>query len=126
LGQEALQSAINDADQFMATQVKLIQSDSVLRPVDRQFNLRKREAGEKDSGPLRTAEAEGAPVVLKQLKVTRPPNTYLLLVKYRSLDRQEAADVANATVRSYLEHTYRIRYQAAADLSSSWSANWRS
>ena len=117
LGQEALQSAINDADQFMATQVKLIQSDSVLRPVDRQFNLRKREAGEKDSGPLRTAEAEGAPVVLKQLKVTRPPNTYLLLVKYRSLDRQEAADVANATVRSYLEHTYRIRYQAAADLS---------
>jgi capsular exopolysaccharide synthesis family protein len=117
LGQEALQSAINDADQFMATQVKLIQSDSVLRPVDRQFNLRKREAGEKDSGPLRTAEAEGAPVVLKNLKVTRPPNTYLLLVKYRSLDRQEAADVANATVRSYLEHTYRIRYQAAADLS---------
>jgi capsular exopolysaccharide synthesis family protein len=117
LGQEALQSAINDADQFMATQMKLIQSDSVLRPVDRQFNLRKREAGEKDSGPLRTAEAEGAPVVLKKLKVTRPPNTYLLLVKYRSLDRQEAADVANAIVRSYLEHTYRIRYQAAADLS---------
>ena len=117
LGQEAIQSATNDADQFIATQMKLIQSDSVLRPVDRQFNLRRREAGEKDPASLRTAEAEGAPVVLKKLKVTRPPNTYLLLVKYRSPDRQEAADVANATVRSYLEHTYRIRYQAAADLS---------
>ncbi len=117
LGQEAIQSATNDADQFIATQIKLIQSDSVLRPVDRRYNLRRREAGEADSGRLRSAEADGAPVVLKKLKVTRPPNTYLLLVKYRSPDRQEAADVANATARSYLEHTYKIRYQAAADLS---------
>lgn len=117
LGQEAVQSAINDADQFMATQVKLIQSDSVLRPVDRKYNLRRREAGATDSETVRTAEAEAAPVALKKLKVTRPPNTYLLLVSYRSPDRQEAADVANATVRSYLEHTYKIRYQAAAGLS---------
>ncbi|MGD0013470.1 MAG: polysaccharide biosynthesis tyrosine autokinase [Bryobacteraceae bacterium] len=117
LGQEAVQSAINDADQFMATQVKLIQSDSVLRPVARKYNLRTRETGATDSEPVRTAVAEEAPVVLKKLKVTRPPNTYLLLVSYRSPDRQEAADVANATVRSYLEHTYKIRYQAAAGLS---------
>src|SRR5438105_15281682 len=33
LGPEAMQNATNDADQFLATQVKLIQSDSVLRPV---------------------------------------------------------------------------------------------
>ena len=33
LGQEAAEVANNDADQFLATQVKLIQSDSVLRPV---------------------------------------------------------------------------------------------
>ncbi len=117
LGQEAVQSATNDADQFIATQIKLIQSDSVVRPVDRQYSIRAREEGVTDTGQLRSAEAEGAPVVLKKLSVTRPPNTYLLLVKYRSPDRQEAADVANATVRSYLEHTYRIRYQAAADLS---------
>ncbi len=30
----------NDADQFLATQVKLIQSDSVLRPVVDKFHLR--------------------------------------------------------------------------------------
>ena len=29
-------NAVNDADQFLATQVKLIQSDSVLRPVVRK------------------------------------------------------------------------------------------
>jgi uncharacterized protein involved in exopolysaccharide biosynthesis len=30
--QEATQSATNDADQFLATQIKLIQADAVLRP----------------------------------------------------------------------------------------------
>jgi hypothetical protein len=39
LGQEALQNATNDADQFLATQVKLIQSDSVLRPGGRQVQV---------------------------------------------------------------------------------------
>jgi len=116
LGEEAVQSALNDADQFMATQVKLIQSDSVLRPVARRYNLRERERGMMDSRAVQPAVAEEAPVVLKQLKVTRPPNTYLLLVSYRSPDRQIAADVANGIVHSYLEHTYKIRYQAASGL----------
>ena len=33
IGQDATRMPTNDADQFLATQVKLIQSDSVLRPV---------------------------------------------------------------------------------------------
>src|SRR5215470_931959 len=40
LGQEAIQNASNDADQFLATQVKLIQSDSVVRPVVDKYKLR--------------------------------------------------------------------------------------
>ena len=40
LGQEASEIVNNDADQFLATQVKLIQSDSVLRPVVDKFHLR--------------------------------------------------------------------------------------
>src|SRR3954469_22650419 len=43
LGQEAMQSATNDADQFLATQIKLIQADSVLRPVARKYKLRELE-----------------------------------------------------------------------------------
>ena len=39
IGQEAVRSTSNDADQFLATQVKLIQSDSVLRPVVEKYNL---------------------------------------------------------------------------------------
>ena len=50
-------------------------------------------------------------MILKHLKITRPPNTYILLISYRSPNRQLAADVANEIALSYLAHTYRIRYQ---------------
>ena len=43
-------------------------------------------------------------MTLKLLRVTRPPNTYLMLISYRSADPQMAADAANAIAQSYLEH----------------------
>jgi uncharacterized protein involved in exopolysaccharide biosynthesis len=116
VGQEATQSALNDADQFLATQIKLIQSDSVLRPVAQQFHLRELE---KAADPaVDPALRLDAPVVLKQLKVTRPPNTYLLLIGYRSKDPRLAANVANAIARSYVQHTYDIRFRSSASLST--------
>src|SRR5690242_20229129 len=39
IGQDAMQMSMNDADEFLSTQVKLIQSDSVLRPVAQQLHL---------------------------------------------------------------------------------------
>ena len=117
IGQEAVRSTTNDADQFLATQIKLIQSDSVLRPVVDQFNLRQT-AGELETATAGGGRAEDAPVILKKLKVFRPPNTYLLLISYRSSDPQLAAQVANATAGSYLEHTYNIRYRSSASLSA--------
>jgi capsular exopolysaccharide synthesis family protein len=116
IGQEATRNAGNDADEFLATQVKLIQSDSVLRPVADQFNLRAEELA--NAGPSRSAAAQDAPVLLKQLKVTRPPNTYLLLISYRSTNPRLAADVANGVTSSYLEHSYKIRFQSSARLAS--------
>jgi succinoglycan biosynthesis transport protein ExoP len=117
LGPEAMQNATNDADQFLATQVKLIQSDSVLRPVVDKYRLRDVEKDALEEAIDKSATSIEAPVVLKHLKVTRPPNTYLLLISYRSANRQLAADVANEIASSYLAHTYRIRYKAAAGLS---------
>ncbi|MCC7176734.1 MAG: polysaccharide biosynthesis tyrosine autokinase [Bryobacterales bacterium] len=117
IGQEAVRSTTNDADQFLATQIKLIQSDSVLRPVVEKFNLRQI-PGELEVPPAGSGHAEDAPVVLKKLKVSRPPNTYLLLISYRSSDPQLAAQVANAAAGSYLEHTYNIRYKSSASLSA--------
>jgi succinoglycan biosynthesis transport protein ExoP len=119
VGQDAMRMAPNDADQFLATQVKLVQSDSVLRPVAERFKLKVVEStalpGE---SPLPSARAQNAPVTLRNLKVTRPPNTYLLLIAYRSPDPNLASDVANAIAHSYILHTYNIRFQAAADLST--------
>ena len=117
LGQEAAQASTNDADQFLATQVRLLQADSVLRPVAMRYNLRELENEDWDRKGLKHTEAEETPVLLKKLKVVRPPNTYLLLVSYRSRDKKLAADVANGIALSYLEHTYNIRYKAAAGLS---------
>jgi len=115
LGPESAQSAINDADQFLATQVKLIQSDSVLRPVVERYKLRVEDV---DKTKLPPAEVANAPVKLPNLKVTRPPNTYLVLVSYRSPDPRLAAEVANAIANSYIQHTYNIRYRASVGLSS--------
>jgi polysaccharide biosynthesis transport protein len=118
IGQEANKTTSNDADQFLATQVKLIQSDSVLRPVADQFNLRVDDKPDATASASRSAAAHDAPVILKQLKVTRPANTYLLLIAYRSTNPQLAADVANGVTNSYLDHSYRIRFQSSAKLAS--------
>jgi succinoglycan biosynthesis transport protein ExoP len=118
LGQEAIQASTNDADQFIATQIKLIQSDSVLRPVSLKYNLREIEDEDWEKKGFKNTDAEETPVLLKNLKVSRPPNTYLLLVSYRSKDKQLAANVANGIAKSDLQHTYNIRYNEAAGLSS--------
>ncbi len=116
IGQDSTRAPLNDSDQFIATQVKLVESDSVLRPVAQQYHLLDRERGE--SARKSTVAEEDAPVLLKKLKVTRPPNTYLLLISYRSPDPRLAADVANAIARSYVEHIYEIRFRASSALGS--------
>jgi capsular exopolysaccharide synthesis family protein len=116
-GNEATQAAVNDADQFLATQIRLLQSDSVLRPVAEKYKLREAENEMWQEELKKDAEAGDTPVILRRLSVTRPPNTYLLLVSYQSKDKKLASDVANGVAQSYLEHTYRIRYRAAAGLS---------
>jgi succinoglycan biosynthesis transport protein ExoP len=108
IGQEASTraSSMNDSDLFLSTQVKLIQSDSVLRPVVMKLKL-----------PISAKRAD-APVRLPYLTVTRPTRTYLLQISYRSPDPELAADVANAVAESYKLHSYEIRYEAASGLSS--------
>ena len=89
----------------------------MLRPVVDKYQLREVEKDALEEAIDKSATSLEAPVMLKHLKVTRPPNTYLLLISYRSANRQLAADVANEIALSYLAHTYRIRYKATAGLS---------
>lgn len=120
IGQEATQGAVSadDADAFMATQVQLIQSDAVLRPVAERFHLLEREKQLDRLGPEKARRKSDAPVYLKQLKITRPIDTYILNISYRSPDPQLAAGVANAIAQSYLEHTFDIRVRSSSALSA--------
>ena len=48
----------------------------------------------------------------------RLPNTYLLLISYRSTDPRLAAEVANAIARSYIRTTYEMKIRASTDMST--------
>ena len=111
-------------DQFMATQQSLLQADTILRPVAEHYNLLEREhqlrrylfwrySREKE------AAIRNAPIVLKHLKVTRNPNTYLLTITYRDTNPQVAANVANAIADSYLREIFETRTKEAGRLTSS-------
>src|SRR5205814_5402198 len=75
VGQDAARTVLpnTDADQYLATQINLIQSDSVVRPVVEQLHLKDKDAEFRES--VKNAASEDAPVKLTKLKVTRPPNT---------------------------------------------------
>lgn len=105
-----------DSDQYMATQIRLVESDSVIRPVALKYKLLDRERELSLFGGMRQTPGNG-PIKLRRLTVTRPPNTYLIQISYRSSDPVLAANVANAVAASYLEHTYEIRARASSNLS---------
>ena len=115
VGQDSGRGTFTDAEQFLATQMKLVESDAVVRPVDARFELRKLE---KQSAADGSERGDAAPVKLKELKVTRPPSTYLMQISYRSADPQLAADASNAIAQSYLEHTYNIRVRSSASMAT--------
>ena len=119
VGQDSTQaSAATDTEEFLATQVKLIQSDAVLRAVAEQYHLLDREAPIKDANGEMKQDTVDAPIFLTRLKVTRPTNTYLILINYSSPDKRLSADVANAIANSYMAHTYDMRIRSSASISS--------
>ena len=111
IGQDASNarsSSMADSDTFLATQIRLIQSDSVIRPVVQKYKLQA--AREKTADNLAGDEA---PVVLPYLNVQRPAKTYLLTIAFRSPKPVLAAAVANAIANSYIDHSYRTRLNSS-------------
>lgn len=113
LGPESSVYQSGDGDQYLATQLKLIQSDSVLRPVAARFNLALHEGETEGSDGV----GEG-PVELKGLRASRLPNTSLIQIRYRSPDPRLAANVANAIAEAFIQNSYTIRYNASVNLST--------
>ncbi len=106
-----------DSDQYLATQIHLIQSDSVLRPVVQKYDLLQHEHSTGLTHNQSHVAPPKGPVALARLTIARPVNTYLIQISYRSPDPVLAANVANAVANSYLEHSYEIRSHASATLS---------
>lgn len=120
VGADPRKAAPGNPEQFIATQIRLIQSDAVLRPVVHKHNLPLEQA-EPWFVPARTGDASArnmAPAVLKHLKVTHPPQTFLIYIQYRSPDPKLAAQVANEIAQSYIDHVFRIRYESSQTLSA--------
>jgi polysaccharide biosynthesis transport protein len=106
---ERTNTSSQDADQYIATQMRLIQSDAVLRPVAAQYHLFDVEHQLAGTTPQRVEALKAAPTVLRELRVSRPADTFLVLVTYRSHDPRLSANVANSIAKSYLERIYRIQ-----------------
>lgn len=110
VGQEASQnSSVDDMDQIITTQMQLAVSDPVLRPIADKYHLLESEHQLRRwfFWHLSTAETRlkrDAPITLRGLKITRPPNTYLINISYRAYDPQLAASVASAVARSLVAH----------------------
>jgi capsular exopolysaccharide synthesis family protein len=121
VGQDSQSTANStaDADAFLWSQIKLLQSDAVVRPLAEKYKLLEREGqihpGSDDR--VRLAKTGNAPIVLKGLRITRPPNTYILQISYRSDDPEVATAVANGIADSYIQHTYDIRFSSSKNLS---------
>ncbi len=119
VGSESRGASPLNMEQFISTQIHLIESDAVLRPVALQYKLplKQKEAW---FAPARSNDAAArldAPAELGNLKVTHPPQTFLIYIRYRSEDPKLAADVANAIAQSYIDHVFRIRHESSRNLS---------
>jgi succinoglycan biosynthesis transport protein ExoP len=118
VGPESAQvSPGEDAEAFLATQREIILSDAVVRPVAEHYNLLQLESQLDRLGGENIRRKLGAPITLKYLDVSRPLNTYLLDINYRSPDPKLAADVANAVANSFMDHNFELKVKSSGYLS---------
>ena len=113
VGPESLTQVAPDMDQYVATHVRMLSSDAVLRPVALKYKLKEDEGSRSASTELRPG-----PIHLRSLKIVRPPNTYLIQITYRHRDAETAAAVANAIAATYVEHLTELRESGWSTLSS--------
>lgn len=101
----------SETEQFFNTELELIQSDAVLRPVAQQFHLLLK------GNPSAPPDAAGtdAPVLLPGLSVVHPANSFLITISYRSHDPRQAAAIANAITHSFSLRSHTMRADASRE-----------
>jgi succinoglycan biosynthesis transport protein ExoP len=113
-----------DMENYIETQVKLLQSETLALQTINALNLG--QDPEFGGVPARLAFSHGAagtrrPAILGtflgSLSVRRVPNSRLVEVQFESGNPELAARVANAHVQSYLEQNFRSKYDATTQAS---------
>ena len=114
VGQQASAPTLSEMDQIMMTQIELIESDLVLRPVAEKYGLLDMEKQARWLNQEERERLRKSRTVLKRLKVARAPNTSILRISYRAPDPNLAADIATMIAGSYVEHAFDSREQSNA------------
>jgi succinoglycan biosynthesis transport protein ExoP len=113
-----------DMDNYIETQVKILQSETLALQTINGLNLGQYPEFGGAPGPLALPHS-GADVprpailgaFLGRLSVKREPNSNLIDVEFESGDPELAARVANAHVQNYLEQNFRSKYDATTQAS---------
>jgi polysaccharide biosynthesis transport protein len=119
VGQDSQSGSANkgDSDAYISSQILIVTSDAVLRPVAEKFRLQAKTTDASDAARVRIARLNAAPVKLKGLTVVRPQGTYALTITYRSPDPVLSSEVANAVANSYVDRTFDLRIKSSSTLS---------
>lgn len=114
------------------TEVRILQSDLLALQVIKQLNLEQRpDFGAKVSAPadnsmnlgadpLQTDSKRAGPLLSKfksGLKVSLIPSTRIIEIKYASHDPQLAATVVNTLASTYVEQTFKTRFESTMQAS---------
>jgi len=120
-----------DMENYIETQVKILQSETLAAQTIKSLNLANRpdfggQPGKVIDVPILGSHGstEQSPIVgafLSRLSVKRVPNSRLLDVKFESTDPQLAARVVNTHLVNYIEQHFRSRYETAMQ-ASNWLA----
>ncbi|MGD0730959.1 MAG: polysaccharide biosynthesis tyrosine autokinase [Terracidiphilus sp.] len=126
-GLDLLTGSDLDEEARQETQVHVLKTDTIAWGVIKSLRLdtRKEFAGPKPSKPDdslenidRVRQAALIAAYASRLKVLSIPKTRIIEVRFRSLDPQLAADVANTVTRMYLQNSLQTRFQSTEEASS--------
>ena len=112
-----------DLENYVETQVKILQSETLALQTIRELNLGQYPEFGGPTGPLAQARggAEARPAILGaflgRLSVKRVPNSRLVEVQFESGNPELAARVANGHVHNYIEQNFRSKYDATTQAS---------
>lgn len=112
-------------DSFLQTQVNVLESDTLAWETIQQLNLEEtpefRSGSAASAAPADGGTKERGSLIRafrKNLHVELMRNSRMLQISYESTDPSQAADIANALVKNYVEYNFRMKYNSTRQASS--------